>query len=62
MTIEEAKKKAEEIVFVNYTLGDIIYYCEFYGIRTHTKNGKVRSRCTLEKALIEKMTKDFCEE
>lgn len=56
MTREEARARAEEIVYVRCTLGDILYRCEMAGIKTHTTKGKRRSRCDLESELIEYYT------
>lgn len=62
MTKEEAKAKAEEIVFVYCTLGDILYRCQIAGIKTHTVKGKQKSRCELETALINYYTKLYSKE
>ena len=62
MTIEEAKSKAEQIVFVYCTLGDILYRCEIAGIKTHNPKGKQKSRCELEIALIDYYTKLYSKE
>lgn len=59
MTHEEAVNKAQEIVWVDFTMPDIIRHCELRGILTRTKNGKLRSRTDLETALINAMTKEF---
>lgn len=56
MTREQAKKRAEEIVYVYCTLGDIIARCQSAGIKTHTPNGRRRSRTDLEQDLIEHYT------
>ena len=61
MTEAEAKKKAEELVFVDYTAPDIIWACEERGIQTRTKSGTFRSRSVLEAALIKAMTNEFME-
>lgn len=62
MTREEAKKRAEEIVYIRCTLGDILYRCEMAGIKTHTPKGKQRSRATLETELIEYYTNSYTTE
>lgn len=59
MTREQAKERAEEIVYVYCTLGDILYRCEVAGIPTHTPRGKRRSRTDLEQDLIEHYTKQY---
>jgi hypothetical protein len=59
MTREEAKARAEEIVYVYCNLGDILARCERAGIKTHTPNGKQRSRTDLETELIEHYTNEF---
>lgn len=59
MTIEEAKARAEQIVYVHCNLGDILCRCESAGIKTHTQNGKQRSRTDLETELIEHYTNEF---
>ena len=59
MTHEEAVKKAQEIVWVYFTMPDIVYHCELREIPTRTKSGKLRNRTALETALIEAMTKEF---
>ena len=56
MTREQAKERAEEIVYVYCTLGDILCRCERAGIPTHTPRGKRRSRTDLEQDLIEHYT------
>ena len=56
MTRSEAMARAEEIVYVRCTLGDIIERCEILGIPTHTKRGKLRSRSDLEEELIKRYT------
>lgn len=56
MTREEARARAEEIVYVYCTLGDILDRCEVAGIKTHTPKGKRKSRPTLETELIEYYT------
>ena len=61
MTKEEAKARAEEIVYVYCNLGDILYRCKIAGIETHTPKGKQRSRGTLETELIEYYTKYYSE-
>ncbi len=62
MTREQAKERAEEIVYVNCTLGDILYRCEIAGIPTYTQKGKQRSRTDLEQDLIEHYTKQYTTE
>ena len=52
MTYEQAKARAEEIVYIRCTLGDILQRCERAGIKTHTPKGKRISRVTLEEQLI----------
>lgn len=59
MTYEEAKKKAEEIVYCDLTLGCILYDCEKRGIPTYDKKGKQISRCILEQKLIDAMAKEM---
>lgn len=59
MNHEKAEKKAKEIVFLYYTLGDIIHGCEIRGIQTLTPKGRIKSRYTLEEKLIKAMTKEF---
>ena len=62
MTKEEAKKKAEEVVYVWCTLPDIISRCEFAGIETHTKGGRRVARCVLEEKLITHYTEKWATE
>lgn len=62
MTQKEAKERAEEIVFVYCTLGDILRRCEAAGIPTHTPKGKQRSRTDLEEELIAHYTKVYTTE
>ena len=62
MTREQAKARAEEIVYVYCTLGDILRRCEFARIKTHTPKGKRRSRADLETELIEHYTKMYTTE
>lgn len=62
MTREEARERAEEIVFVYCTLGDILYRCQMAGIKTHTSKGKQKSRCELETALINYYIELYSEE
>lgn len=57
MTREEARARAEETVFVYYTIGDINDACESRGLRVKSK-----SRHEKEKALIEAMTKEMTTE
>jgi hypothetical protein len=59
MTREEARARAEEIVYVYCNLGDILCRCERAGIPTHTPKGKQRSRTELETELIEHYTNEF---
>lgn len=59
MTHEEAEKKAQEIVWVYYTLPTIVSECKVRGIQTHTKSGKLKNRTMLETQLIKAMTKEF---
>jgi hypothetical protein len=59
MTREEARARAEEIVYVYCNLGDILCRCERVGIKTHTPKGKQRSRKDLETELIEHYTNEF---
>ena len=59
MTREEARARAEKIVYVYCNLGDILCRCERAGIKTHTQNGKQRSRTDLETELIEHYTNEF---
>ena len=61
MTEEKARSKAEEIVYVYYTMPTIVFACEKRGIKTETKSGKLRKRSDLEAALIDAMTKEFME-
>ena len=56
MTREEARERAEQFVYCDCTLGDILYRCQMAGIPTHTANGKQRSRTDLETELIEHYT------
>lgn len=62
MTESDARKKAEEIVFVYYVLGDIIDGCKRRNIPTTKKNGKPRSRSDMEEDLINAMTKEMTTE
>lgn len=62
MTQEQAKERAEEIVYVYCTLGDILHRCEMAGIPTCTPKGKRRSRTDLEQDLIEHYTKQYTTE
>ena len=62
MTREEARKRAEHVVYVRCTLQDIIDRCERADIKTHTPKGKLRNRCTLEKELIEHYTDYYAED
>lgn len=59
MTYEEARKKAEEIVYCDLTLGCILYDCEKRGIPTHDKRGRQINRCNLEQKLIEAMAMEM---
>ena len=59
MNRDQARNKAEEIVFVYCTLGDILYRCEIAGIPTYTRNGRRRSRTDLENELIEHYTNNY---
>ena len=59
MTRAEARAKAEEIVYVYCTLGDILRRCEAAGINTHTPKGKQISRATLEEKLIDHYTEYY---
>ena len=56
MTREEARKRAEYLVYVQCTFPDIVDRCEFADIKTHTPKGRLRSRSVLEKELIEHYT------
>jgi len=56
MTREEAKSKAQEIVFVDYNFGDIEDGCRSRGIKV------VKSRNKMEGALIEAMTNEMTTE
>ena len=47
MTEQEARKMAEEKVYVYMTLGDIQYTCREFGIKV------VKNRYTMEQKLIE---------
>jgi hypothetical protein len=62
MTREEARKRAEYVVYVQCTLPDIVDRCEFADIKTHTPKGKLRSRSALEKELIEHYTDYYAED
>ena len=62
MTREEARKRAEYVVYVRCTLQDIIDRCELEDIKTHTPKGKFRSRKVLEKELIEHYTDYYAED
>jgi hypothetical protein len=62
MTREEAKEIAEQFVYCDCTLGDILYHCQMAGIKTHTPKGKQKSRCELETALIEYYTEAYRED
>ncbi|MDY5477884.1 MULTISPECIES: hypothetical protein [Enterocloster] len=53
MTREEAREKAQEIVFVNMNLGDIEEGCRKRGIKV-TKN-----RSSMEGKLIEALTEEY---
>ena len=62
MAEEEARRKAEEIVYADYTVSNIIWACKTHGIQTYTKNKRrFRSRTALEADLIKAMTKKFME-
>ena len=54
--IEEARERAERLVYCDCNLGDILARCEMAGIKTHTPKGKQRSRTDLENELIEHYT------
>lgn len=56
MTEEEAKKNAQYRVFVDMNRGDIEDECERRGIRI------VKNRSTMEKKLIEVLTKEYMKE
>lgn len=62
MTREEARKRAEYIVYVQCTLPDIVARCEMSDIPTHTPKGKLRSRSVLEKELIEDYVNFYSDE
>lgn len=59
MTREEARARAEEIIYCYCTLGDILYRCQMAGIKTHTPKGKQISRSTLEEKLIDFYTEYY---
>ena len=59
MNHEEAIKKAQELVFVYFTMPDIINNCKLLGIPTIRKNGRLRDRAELEQELINAIAKDF---
>ena len=60
MTESEARKKAQEIVWVNWTAGDIEFHAERQGFKIkYQKNGQLANRADLEEQLIEAMTKQF---
>lgn len=59
MTEQEARNAAEETVYVDYVLGDIIADCQRRGIPTHTKKGKLKNRSELEQKLIDAMVKEW---
>ena len=59
MNHEEAVKKAEEIVWVDYNLGDIYYQCAIRNIPICGKNKKPRKRSDLETELINAITKEL---
>lgn len=62
MTKEEARERAEQFVYCDCTLGDILYHCKMAGIKAHTPKGKQKSRCELETALIEYYTEVYSED
>ena len=62
MTREEVKQRAEQFVYCDCTLGDILYHCQMVGIKTHTPKGKQKSRSELETALIEYYTEAYIED
>lgn len=57
MTKEQARERAEYIVYVHCVLQDILDRCKMAGIPTHTPKGKQRPREILEDELIEYYTK-----
>lgn len=59
MTHEEAVKRAEEIVYVYCTWGDILDHCEARGIPTKNKRGSYISRPKLEAELIKAMVSEM---
>lgn len=59
MTHEEAIKKAQEIVWVDFTMPDIVNNCKKLGITTLTKSGRLRNRNELEQELIYAIAKEF---
>jgi hypothetical protein len=62
MTRQEARARAEQFVYCDCTLGDILYHCQMAGIKTHTPKGKQKSRCELETALIDYYTEAYRED
>lgn len=62
MTREEAREIAEQFVYCDCTLADILYHCQTVGIKTHTPKGKQKPRCELEAALIEYYTQSYRED
>ena len=53
MTREEAREKAQELVFVNMNLGDIEEACRERGIKV------TKSRSSMEGKLIEALTEEY---
>ena len=56
MTRVEAKARAEEIVYVRCTFGDIIRRCTQADIKVLNNRGKIRPRGDLEDELIKHYT------
>ena len=59
MTHDEASKKAEEIVFCDFNLGDIHHQCIMRNIPIYRKNKKIRNRTELEIELINAIAKEL---
>ena len=61
MTRQEAKQRAELVVYADYSLGDILYHCHCAGIKTADEKGIRRDRSELEEELIEHYIKKMLE-
>ena len=59
MTYEEARAKAQEIVYCDMTIGEILCACMDRGFPIIDKRGKRLARGVLEKKLITAMTEEL---